>query len=198
MQKTSLDTYTHSFDLPSSPSTQLIMSYSSILFKLHLVLILGFVLLPNFGYSQAYDAQELINQQVWTPFMENYTRFDAEGFMAIHTEDVIRVSQDGNKIYIGQEYSDRIHSSFGRMKASETSRTIEFRFLKRLAYKDVAYEVGYYKIQTQKPGDQLRTYFGKFHVTLRLVEGKWKIAVDSDSSNNNSITEEDFLTGEAL
>ena len=132
------------------------------------------------------------------PFSEAYANFDAEAFMELHTSDVVRVSRDGNKLYIGQEYRERMFSSFERTKNSGTSRSIEFRFLQRLVHESAAYEVGYYKIITERPGDQARTYYGKFHVTLRKEEGIWKIAVDSDTSHQNSITEQDFQEASPL
>lgn len=152
----------------------------------------------SYSYSQNTNAVAEINQQIWEPFMESYESFDAQKFMSVHTEDVIRVSRDGKKIYVGAEYGERMKTSFARTKESGTSRTIEFRFLQRLAQEDVGYEVGYYKIRNKRPGDQERIFYGKFHVTLKKVDGVWKIATDSDSSLNNGITEEDFKTGKPL
>ncbi|MEM7371191.1 MAG: nuclear transport factor 2 family protein [Bacteroidota bacterium] len=168
------------------------------LFLILISLLILNVGVPSYSYSQSKEEVTNINQQIWEPFIDSYASFDAEQFMSLHTEDVIRVPRDSKKIYVGDEYGQRMHTSFGRMKESGTIRSIEFRFLQRMVHKEAGYEVGYYKISTQRPGDQVRFYYGKFHVTLRKVNGTWKIAIDSDSSENNSITEEEFQSGKPL
>jgi len=41
--------------------------------------------------------QQAINQDVWHPFIKSYRAFDTDGFMAIHTKDIIRINRDGNE-----------------------------------------------------------------------------------------------------
>lgn len=163
------------------------------------VLILFSILFSSFNlFGQAEDIQAAINKDVWYPFMESYAAQDADAFMAIHTEDVIRVSRDGKRIQVGEEYAESMARNTQHNKAKQRSRTIEFSFLERIAKEDVAFEVGYYKVISSEPGKETKTYIGKFHVILKKVEDKWQIFVDSDTSNKDSMTIEDFNSGDIL
>jgi ketosteroid isomerase-like protein len=139
-----------------------------------------------------------INAQVWRPFSRAYAAFDAEAFMALHTTDIVRVSQDGKQIYVGAEYRDRMVSSFERLKAGGMSRSIAFSFTQRLIHAEAAYETGYFKISMQRPGGQTEIFYGRFQIVLRKQAGAWKIAVDTDSSEQQSLGEADFRTGKLL
>lgn len=147
--------------------------------------------------GRAQDVKQEINDQVWSPFIQTYGGLDAEGFMAIHTDDVIRVNRDGKSMRIGAEYSKAMHESFERSKYRGSRRAISFSFLERIHTDDYGFEVGYYKVVSAS-GGQERVSYGKFHVVLKKVDGRWKILVDSDTSLDDSITEEDFMQGEVL
>ncbi len=41
-------------------------------------------------------------------------------------------------------------------------------------------------------------YFGRFHVVLRKENSIWKILVDTDSSENGTISEKDFLAAKPI
>ena len=164
-----------------------------------------FLFLTLFLAAQIYDAKGQpdsilteINKDVWFPFIETYSNFDADGFMSIHSEDVIRVNRDGKSIRIGDEYSESMHKNSKRNIERQTKRTIEFSFLERIVRKDVAFEVGYYKVTRQVPEKPAQIFYGKFQVLLKKLDGKWKIYLDSDTSNDGKIGEENFQNGEVL
>ncbi len=146
-------------------------------------------------YSQS--EQEAINKDVWLNFMEAYENKDASLFNQIHTDDVLRISPDRNVMHIGQEYKDRNLETFNRWNERKIKQKIEFSFLSRSRKKDWAYEVGIFKLTRYGRG-QSQTYYGKFHVTLKKVDGLWKIYIDSDTNENGTIGETDFLRGELL
>ena len=145
--------------------------------------------------AQNQSIQQQIDEDVWKPFIESYANFDTDGFMAIHTEDVIRISRDGEHIRIGSEYREIQDRNNTRSKEIGATRSISFSFLERIAREEVAFEVGYYKVVSKRPLDESRTFYGHFHVVLKKVDGKWKLWVDSDTSQDHKLTEKDFQKG---
>jgi len=120
---------------------------------------------------------EEIDQQVWEVFKKSYGNKNAADFNAIHTDDVLRITPSG--IRVGQAYRDQNIKSFSRKDGP--SRTIDFRFERRIHENDIAYEIGYYQI-TQDNGDR---YYGRFSVLLKKENGKWRIAQDWDTNDIN-------------
>ena len=59
------------------------------------------------------------------------------------------------------------------------------------------YEIGIYKL-TRYNGATPTSYYSKFNVTLKKVSGIWKIHSDSDTNEENTISEEDFLKGSII
>ena len=158
-----------------------------------LVLLLG---LSQFAWAQQSE-QEAIDKNVWFNFMQAYQDLDAGLFNRIHTDDVIRVSVDGNAIHIGQEYKDRNLENFNRWNGQGLKQKIEFSFINRIVKGEWAYELGIYKL-TRYSGSQSKSYYGKFNVALKKVDGIWKIYLDSDTNEQRSIGEADFQAGEVL
>jgi ketosteroid isomerase-like protein len=154
--------------------------------------------LPSMSFSQTENIQEEINQDVWFPFMDSYASFDDKAFMDIHTEDIIRVIRDAQRIQVGAEYAEAMARSAKSNIERKRKRTIDFSFLERFASKDTAFEVGYYRVLSSEPGKETKTYYGIFQVVLKKKDGKWKILVDSDTSMDDSLTEEDFKKGKIL
>jgi ketosteroid isomerase-like protein len=147
-----------------------------------------------------YGQEELsaINNQVWKPFIAAYNTFDVGGFMEVHSRDVVRSPRDGGEIFGYDEYYTRTEKSATRNKIQKGSRKIELRFLERIVKNGLAYEVGIYKVESIDTNGHSRFFYGKFHVVLRKEEGQWKILVDADSSENNTIGEDDFQAAKPL
>ena len=160
-----------------------------------ITLLLGLCLSLNI-YAQS-EAQKAIDKDVWFNFMQAYQDLDAGLFNRIHTDDVIRVPVDGNTIYIGQEYKDRNLENFNRWNGQGLKQKIEFSFISRVVKGNWAYEIGIYKL-TRFKGVQSKSYYGKFSVTLKKDAGIWKIFLDSDTSEGDSIDESDFQAGKIL
>lgn len=159
------------------------------------LLFAALLLLPSYIYAQ--DLTDQINKDVWFNFMQAYQDLDASLFNKIHTEDVLRVSQDNGNMLIGQEYKDRNLENFNRWNLAKLKQKIAFSFYSRTQKGKYAYETGIYKLTRFGP-DGPRSFYGKFHVTLRKENGFWKIMIDSDSNENGSIDEAAFQKGEQL
>ncbi len=152
---------------------------------------------PAVSFSQAdvADIHKEIDRQLWKAFAKTYNNFDAEGFNALHTEDVIRSGP--RMIWVGEEYKARNRESFKLVKERGEKRTITFTLESRQTKDNLSYEVGYYKVTMQPKEGELRHYYGRFHCVLKKIDGQWKIAQDWDAGviMGKEVTEEVYQTG---
>src|SRR6266498_478411 len=152
---------------------------------------IAILLFYNTAFAQTDSLQKEINEQVWKPFIKAFNNNDNEAFKAVHSKDVIRVIQDNNQVMGYDQYFRNIPDSI-KTKWKDWKKNIELRFLQRIASKDKAFEVGYYKTTTTNAvSGEKRTGFGEFHVLLRKENGVWKILMDADA--NEGTNEEIFL-----
>ncbi|MFY0593828.1 nuclear transport factor 2 family protein [Roseivirga sp.] len=147
-------------------------------------------------YAQNGD-KEAINKDVWYNFMQAYQDLDASLFNQIHTDDVVRVLADQKELLNGQEYKDKNLDNFNRWNSQRLKQRIDFSFYDRIQKGNTAYETGIYKI-TRYQGGKSKSFYGKFNVMLKKVAGIWKISMDRDTSENNTIDETDFEKGDVL
>ena len=161
------------------------------------LLFLFFLTSSSILFAQDLAETEAINKDVWYNFMQAYQDLDASLFNQIHTSDVLRVISDNGTIFIGQEYKDKNLEVFNRWNSGGLKQKIEFSFLNRAQKEDWAYEIGIYKLTRYRNGQE-RSSYGKFNVTLQKIGGIWKIRIDSDTSESNTIGEEDFQKGDIL
>ena len=157
----------------------------------NLILLIGIS-----AFSQQGKLQKEINQQVWQPFITAFNNRDDDAFSAVHSKEVIRVSQDDNRIFGYAEYFKKIPES-EKARWKDWDRNIELRFLQRIASNDKAFEVGYYKSSnTNAVTGEKRTGYGKFHVLLRKENGTWKILMDADAKERTN--EAVFMTASPM
>lgn len=161
------------------------------------LLCLTFLLLIFTSSAQTSAEQKAIDRDVWYNFMQAYQDLNASLFNQIHTDDVIRVPADQGTMMIGKEYKDANLNIFNRWNELRLKQKIEFSFLQRVQKADWAYEIGIYKL-TRYNGSESQSHYGKFNVTLRKLNGIWKIYIDSDTSENQSVGAEDFEKGRVL
>ena len=113
--------------------------------------------------------------------MQSYTAFDAEAFMAVHTDDVIRATHGKwAKITVGQSYAESMRANAKRSKEQNRKRSISFIFNERTYGDDHGWETGYYKVVSQRGDEPSQDSYGEFTIVLKKVNGRWKILVDSD------------------
>jgi ketosteroid isomerase-like protein len=159
-------------------------------------IVLVFLFFVTHAYSQT--SQQEINEQEWEPFISSFNERDTKGFMAVHSKDVVRSARDSKTILNWEEYNAQSEKWDQLDKKSQSKRRLELRFTERIANKNQAIDVGIYKTTYIQPDGKTRSFFGKFHVVLRKENGVWKILVDTDSSENNTIAEKDFLAAAAM
>lgn len=153
-----------------------------------------FILISIAAVSQ--NTEREINERVWKPFTKAIMTQDIEGFIQLHSKEVMRVERDTKKILNYDQYKTDMEKSWPGWKESlaknKSKYTFELRFLERCSNGNQAFEVGYFKNESTTASGEKRAYYGQFHVALRKENGIWKILVDSDSNNDNSITETMF------
>jgi ketosteroid isomerase-like protein len=144
------------------------------------------------------DLLKEINRDIWLPFMEAYATNNAEKYLALHAKDFIRGIGDQNIVTDLQGYGEGSKQMFKNAKESGAKFKIDFRFLKRIANAQSAYEIGIYQFTAINPKGEVQNYYGKFHVVSRKENNVWKILVDYDSSENATINEDTFKQGFTL
>ncbi|MEM9338140.1 MAG: nuclear transport factor 2 family protein [Bacteroidota bacterium] len=157
--------------------------------------ILFFLLSSHITFSQNPSFSE-INEQVWVPFIEAFNAEDQKALSKVHSKDFIRVIRDSQKIF-GYETAFEEQKNSKKAAYPEQKRTLELRFIERIASDKEAFEVGYYKTSyaNQKTGEQ-RTNYGKFHVLLRKENNRWKVMMDADG--NLDVDEVTFQSGKKM
>jgi ketosteroid isomerase-like protein len=163
---------------------------------LYNITILIALLFFQFTSAQSDSLQKQIDEQVWKPFISSFNSGNDEGFKALHSKDVIRVSQDSKQIFGYDQYFKKMPDSI-KARWGIWKKDIELRFTQRIASNGKAFEVGYYKTtSTDTAAGKTRTGYGKFHVLLRKENNIWKILMDEDANENT--TEALFQTGKAI
>jgi ketosteroid isomerase-like protein len=157
---------------------------------------LALLLFGAASFSQ--DYQKDINDQVWKPFILTFNNFNADGFLAVHSKDVVRSSRDSKTILNWDEYLKQQKAGDQRSIEDKSKRTLELRFTERIANDDKAIEVGIYKTTSINSKGESRSFYGRFHVVLRKENNVWKILVDTDSSEGNTISEKEFLSAQPM
>ena len=161
-----------------------------------IAIILSVLVLALNSFAQHY--QQEINEQVWKPFMKTFGEFNTAGFMAVHSADLVRSPRDSKTVSTFEEYKASNEKWDKPGQESKTVRSIELRFLERIASASQGYEVGIYKVTFSRAGEAPQHYYGKFHVALRKENGTWKILVDSDSGEGGTINESSFQQARAM
>lgn len=138
-----------------------------------------------------------LNRDVWHAFRRAYAARDTDGFLALHIPDLIRAGGPGKQVNDFGEYAAQTRQWFDELTTNGISSGIEFRFVERLASGDLASERGVYRISATRVGDE-RVFYGRFHTFSRKVGGRWRIAVDYDSDEDGTVTEESFTAGREI
>ena len=130
----------------------------------------------NAQKTDALISTEIINQ-VWKPFKKSFDKKDAKQFNALHTNNVLRINTWGIKQ--GKTYKNDIIKSYN--KISKKTRTIEFWIEQSVFTKTISHQIGYYAVTYKEPNKVDKTTYAQFQVTLKKVNGLWKIWQDFDT-----------------
>jgi len=145
--------------------------------------------------AQKTEALKEINKQIWQPFTTAFETSNYEMFGSIHSPMLLRVSGDQKTIRFFESY---IGGYKTRWENSKRKQTISFRFIERIPNDDFASERGIYKLTVDLGSEQERSFYGQFHVLHKKIDGRWKIILDYDSSENNTINEASYTAAYAI
>jgi len=157
----------------------------------HLVFLLFLLVFPHKSNSQSVTNLEEINK-VWFTFYQAFDSLDYKQMAVIHSKELIRIS-GGKNIIDYETYINNYKSKFRKSKEAGQTSEISLRFFERINNDSIASERGIYKLIRNKNKAHEQTYYGQFHVILKTENGIWKIFMDYDSDEGNSITEKQYL-----
>lgn len=153
---------------------------------------------PVLAQTPAAEIEREIDEQVWGPLLRASDNFDAEGFLAVHSPDLIRVSVDRNIVHGFARYSAEIRAGYPRARERGVRRTSTLRFLSRAQEGGLARDTGIFRSDAVLPSGEKRVSFTAFEMILRREGGKWKLLVDKDEWRGGQITEQEFLKGRPM
>ena len=159
-----------------------------------------FLLLPYFAKAQSNtDYLKEINRDIWQPFIEAYSTLNVEKYKNLQTEDFLRVEGTEKRLPSPKDYFDGVGSWFDEIKKDNRKMSISFRFTERFANEKKASERGIYELRMfDATGKETWKGYGKFHVFMRKMDTIWKIVVDYDSNEHDTINEQSFLSAFAI
>lgn len=160
-----------------------------------------FVILLFTLYTNHADAQNLENlkeiNQVWDKFYKAFETQDYSLMADIHSEKLIRIS-GGQSIIDYDTYISNYEVGFKRDVNNKDTSTISLRFFERINNNSTASERGIYKLIRNQGKANEKMYYGQFHVILTKDNGIWKITMDYDSSEFDTIGEDDYQKAHAI
>jgi ketosteroid isomerase-like protein len=135
-----------------------------------------------------------INDQVWKIQLQAMNTNHPEKFMSVMSDDVVQVSYSRQTIRNKTQFLNQVNTTYKKMAERKISRTMEFRFLNRIANDSNAFEDGFFKYGLVNDKGEKQVYYGYFQVILRKENGSWKVLVDYDSETYNGaqVTKELF------
>ena len=162
-----------------------------------ILLILFFTAgLINPIHTQSEQRLKEINK-TWQLFYKAFDSLDHHYMAKIHSKDLIRIS-GGKRIRDYDMYINGYQRTFQNARAANVSNAISLRFFERINNDSIASERGIYRlIRTDQKGDQ-QSYYGQFHVLFKKENNSWKILMDYDSTEGNTIGESAYLKAHAI
>lgn len=142
--------------------------------------------------------EDQINTQVWIPMLTASDQFDEDGFLAVLSPDLVRVSVDRNLVYGFERYAQETREGFARARERGLRRTSSMRFITRAHSPGLARETGVFRSEVIFGDGRKRVSFTAFEMILRHEEGRWKLLVDQDMWREGKITEAEYLAAQPM
>lgn len=133
-----------------------------------------------------------INNDVHNKFHKAFDSLDHKLLKSIHSKRLIRIPANRNTILSYNDYMNQNKIVFENAKKNNNTLNISLRFFERINNDSIASERGIYKFIINKNKEDEKIFYGKFHVILSKEDNAWKILMDYDSNENNTIGEENF------
>lgn len=160
------------------------------MFKKPLLIIVLFLAFSTQAKAQSVDNLKEINL-VWGKFYKAFSTLNYKLMADIHSKKLVRIS-GGKNIIDYETYINNYKSGFKRDVNNKSTSDISLRFFERINTKSTASERGIYQLVRNKGKANEQTYYGQFHVILAKENGEWKITMDYDSNESDTIDKEDY------
>ncbi|AXT50074.1 hypothetical protein D1818_04220 [Aquimarina sp. BL5] len=160
----------------------------SITKKILAILILGSTF---FLSAQEEELHQKINQDMYGNFSEAYEKLDYSLFASIHSKEMIRISGgNGGEIKNVKKYMESSQKRWSDPKTKASP--IDFRLFERVTSDSLVSDRGIYRVTYKNDKGEAKYSYGQFHVVLRLEDSFWKILIDYDSNEKNTINKQSF------
>lgn len=160
----------------------------SITKKVLIILIISNI---NFLSAQQEELHQKINQDMYGNFSKAYSTLDYPLFESIHSEEMIRITGgNGGEIKNVKKYLENSKKRWSNPKTK--AAPIDFRLFERVTSDSLVSDRGIYRVTYKNDTGETNYSYGQFHVLLRLENGSWKILIDYDSNENNTIDKRSF------
>ncbi|MCD2260009.1 nuclear transport factor 2 family protein [Psychroserpens luteolus] len=164
--------------------------------KTSLLLVIFLLVSVSAVNAQSIDNLKEINL-VWGKFYKAFETLDYKLMAEIHSKELVRIS-GGNRIIDYETYINNYKSGFKRDANNGDTSTISLRFFERINNESQASERGVYKLIRNKNKPNEQAYYGQFHVIFAKENGVWKITMDYDSNESNTIDEKAYQKAHAI
>ncbi|WP_299251763.1 hypothetical protein [uncultured Aquimarina sp.] len=160
----------------------------SIFQKIFIIFIVGGI---NFLSAQEEKLHQKINQDMYGSFSEAYENLDYPLFASIHSKEMIRITGgNGGEIKDVEKYLERSQKRWSDPKTKASP--IDFRLFERVTSDSLVSDRGIYRVTYRSDKSGTEYSYGQFHVVLRLEGGFWKILIDYDSNEKNTVNKQSF------
>ena len=161
------------------------------MFNKFIFFMLFLVVFTNQSKSQSLNNIKEINK-VWGKFYQAFDSLDYQLMSEIHSKKLVRIS-GGKKITDYETYINNYKTRFKKAQKNNISNNISLRFFERINNDSIASERGIYKLVRIENQENKQIYYGQFHVLFIKEDNMWKILMDYDSNESNSIGEKDYI-----
>ncbi|WAC01147.1 hypothetical protein N7U66_13405 [Lacinutrix neustonica] len=152
-------------------------------------------------FTKHSDAQTRNNLKdinaTWQKFYQAFETLDYTLMAQIHSKALIRIS-NGQNILDYNTYISNYKKRFKDAKKNNSTNNISLRFFERINNDSIASERGIYKLIVHEDKSNEKAYYGQFHVILKKEVGQWKITLDYDSSEFNTIGANDYAKAHGI
>lgn len=150
--------------------------------------------------STSQSIHKEINNQIWRVQLDAMNANQSDKFMSVMSDDVIQVSYSRQTIRNKEQFHNQASLTYKRLTEKKLSRSMEFRFLNRIANASNAFEDGFYKYELTNEKLDKQVYYGYFQVVLRKEGEAWKVLFDYDADdyNGSPVTKELFENAKTL
>ncbi|MDH7445948.1 hypothetical protein [Aquimarina sp. 2201CG14-23] len=156
---------------------------------LHTSLLLLFI--SSYAIAQEELLHQKINQDMYSNFSEAFSTLDYSLFASIHSEEMIRISGgNGGEIKDVKKYLEGYKKRWNDPKRKASP--IDFRLFERITSDSLVSDRGIYRVTYQNDKNETQYSYGQFHVLLRNEKNTWKILIDYDSNEQNTINKQSY------